>query len=234
VAWAAIGLDGFRLDAVTHRDRGLTDLRARLAGEATWDQPFYLVGETFEGDRGVIKQYVNPTTCSTASSTSAARQRVAVDPAPRRFKTDLAGFLDSTTTSTAPARSMSTSPGKSRRAARDPSAGLATVRRMGRRQGPAWQNQPQLPQSASAFSGSGSATPCSIRSRGADDLLRRRARHRRRGRPHNRHMMPWSGYTANQTCWRDQSPHSARSGPHTRRCAAAIARPSSFRRRWSI
>jgi glycosidase len=64
VAWAQrIGADGFRLDAVKHiEDAWLTDLRARLDGEVEWDQIFYLVGETYTGDRDLIRYYVNPDT----------------------------------------------------------------------------------------------------------------------------------------------------------------------------
>ena len=59
----ALGADGYRLDAVKHiEDAWLTDLRARLDGEVEWDQPFYLVGETYTGDRDLIKAYVNPQT----------------------------------------------------------------------------------------------------------------------------------------------------------------------------
>ena len=55
--------DGFRIDTVKHiEDAWLTDLRARLDGEVEWDQPFYLVGETYTGDRDLIKAYVNPQT----------------------------------------------------------------------------------------------------------------------------------------------------------------------------
>jgi glycosidase len=64
VAWARrLGVDGFRLDAVKHVETAwLTDLRARIDGEVAWDQSFYLVGETFEGDRALIKEYVDPKT----------------------------------------------------------------------------------------------------------------------------------------------------------------------------
>jgi glycosidase len=64
VQWAKkIGIDGFRLDAVKHIETSwLTDLRARIQAEVAWDQPFYMVGETFDGDKGLIKSYVNPDT----------------------------------------------------------------------------------------------------------------------------------------------------------------------------
>ncbi|HEU0034276.1 MAG TPA: alpha-amylase family glycosyl hydrolase [Kofleriaceae bacterium] len=64
VAWAKrIGIDGFRLDAVKHIETSwLTDLRARINAEVAWDQRFYMVGETFDGNRDLIKSYVNPDT----------------------------------------------------------------------------------------------------------------------------------------------------------------------------
>src|SRR5262249_32908054 len=57
--------DGMRLDAVKHIEiTWLTDLRARLTAEIepTTKQHVYLVGETFTGDQGLIKSFVNPST----------------------------------------------------------------------------------------------------------------------------------------------------------------------------
>ena len=57
------GVDGYRLDAVKHiQTSWLTDLRARIDAEVAWDQKFYMVGETFDGDRVLIKSYVDPNT----------------------------------------------------------------------------------------------------------------------------------------------------------------------------
>lgn len=58
-------IDGFRLDAVKHiEDAWITQLRARVTAEIepVTNQHFYMVGETFTGDRGTIGYYVNPTT----------------------------------------------------------------------------------------------------------------------------------------------------------------------------
>jgi glycosidase len=63
VRWARdLGLDGFRLDAIKHVAMQWTlDLRRRLAVEVeARGQPFYLVGETFTGDRGLIRDYMGP------------------------------------------------------------------------------------------------------------------------------------------------------------------------------
>ncbi|MBL9028214.1 MAG: hypothetical protein JNL21_38835 [Myxococcales bacterium] len=59
------GIDGFRLDAVKHiEDAWLLDLRSRVKAEIepTTQQHFYMVGETFTGDKGTIAYYVNPST----------------------------------------------------------------------------------------------------------------------------------------------------------------------------
>ena len=57
------GIDGFRLDAVKHiEDAWVTDLRARVKAEIepTSGEHFYMVGETFTGNRDDIKYYVDP------------------------------------------------------------------------------------------------------------------------------------------------------------------------------
>lgn len=59
------GIDGFRLDAVKHiEDSWILDLRARVQNdiETVTQQHFYMVGETFTGDKGTIAYYVDPTT----------------------------------------------------------------------------------------------------------------------------------------------------------------------------
>lgn len=57
------GVDGFRLDAVKHiRLQWLLDLRGRLTAEVepTLKQHVYLVGETYTGDQGLIKSFIDP------------------------------------------------------------------------------------------------------------------------------------------------------------------------------
>jgi glycosidase len=56
-------LDGLRLDAVKHIEVSwLTDLRDRLTKEVetTTKQHVYLVGETYTGDRALIKSFIDP------------------------------------------------------------------------------------------------------------------------------------------------------------------------------
>lgn len=55
------GIDGYRLDAVKHiKMEWLTDLRARVKTdiEPVSGEHFYMVGETFTGDKGTINKYV--------------------------------------------------------------------------------------------------------------------------------------------------------------------------------
>ena len=57
------GADGFRLDAVKHiEDQWMLDLRQRVTAEIEpgTGRHFYMVGETFTGDRNTIKYYVRP------------------------------------------------------------------------------------------------------------------------------------------------------------------------------
>lgn len=68
ISWAKeYGVDGFRLDAIKHvEDSWLADVRSRLTSEVvplqSPQQRFYLVGETFSYDPSEIKYYVDPTT----------------------------------------------------------------------------------------------------------------------------------------------------------------------------
>jgi glycosidase len=57
------GADGYRLDAVKHiEDEWLLEFRARVTEEIQEETGnyFYMVGETFTGDRDLIKYYVGP------------------------------------------------------------------------------------------------------------------------------------------------------------------------------
>ncbi len=57
------GVDGLRLDAVKHIDLSwLTDIRREVQNITPTGQRFYLVGETFTGDKGLLKQYIDPKT----------------------------------------------------------------------------------------------------------------------------------------------------------------------------
>ncbi|MBK9261565.1 MAG: hypothetical protein IPM54_17385 [Polyangiaceae bacterium] len=63
--WQQTGIDGYRLDALKHMSMSwLTDLRARTNAEidTVTGKHFYMVGETYTGDKGLIKKYVDPLT----------------------------------------------------------------------------------------------------------------------------------------------------------------------------
>lgn len=60
------GIDGYRLDALKHMSMSwLTELRARVKAEIepnNMNKHFYMVGETYTGDKNLIKKYVDPNT----------------------------------------------------------------------------------------------------------------------------------------------------------------------------
>ena len=111
IMWAKkIGADGYRLDAVKHiEDSWLTDLRARLNAEVQGDQVFYLVGETYTGDRDLIKYYVNPSTMLDGQFDFPLRAQI-LEKILRRAGNlgDLVSFLDSNADFYGPGAVMST------------------------------------------------------------------------------------------------------------------------------
>ena len=207
--WAKqLGLDGFRLDAVKHIETSwLTDLRARIVGEATWDQTFYLVGETFEGDRNFIKQYVDPATMLDGQFDFPLRASVLRVILRRQGSMgDLVGFLDSNDGFYGPGAVMSTFLGNHdvprvvHIAEDNPQFGEWDGGK-----DRAWQNQPQLPAGESAYQRLAVAYTLLYTIPGVpmvyygDEIAMPGA-----GDPDNRRMMVWSGYTANQSWLRDR------------------------------
>jgi glycosidase len=56
------GVDGYRLDAVKHIELSwLTDLRSKVS-QALGSKKFYMVGETFTDNKGLLKTYIDPAT----------------------------------------------------------------------------------------------------------------------------------------------------------------------------
>ena len=82
-----------------------SDLRARIDAEVAWDQPFYMVGETFDGNRDLIKSYVDPNTLLNGQFDFPLRGAGPEhDPAPRRLDERPVGLRSRpTTATTAPA-----------------------------------------------------------------------------------------------------------------------------------
>jgi glycosidase len=99
IEWIArSGVDGYRLDAVKHIEtQWILDLRDRLRAEVEPErgQSFYLVGETFDGDRGLIGSYVNPDTMLDGQFDFPLRAQLVRNLLRREgHMGELAGFLD--------------------------------------------------------------------------------------------------------------------------------------------
>ena len=95
-------VDGFRLDAVKHIEVSwLTDLRTRLTSEIepTTNQHVYLVGETFTGDRALIKSFIDPCTKLDGQFDFPLRVQLVQNILLRQGKMqDLQGLMDSNNT----------------------------------------------------------------------------------------------------------------------------------------
>ncbi len=92
------GIDGFRLDAVKHIDvQWLIDLRTRVKSEVEPEtgEHFYMVGETFEGDRSVIAHYVTPTMLDGQFDFPLRMELVAKLILRKGAMSELAAFMDS-------------------------------------------------------------------------------------------------------------------------------------------
>jgi glycosidase len=208
VSWAKrIGIDGFRLDAVKHIETSwLTDLRARIDAEVAWDQHFYMVGETFDGNRDLIKSYVDPNTMLDGQFDFPLRGQV-LGTLLRRdgSMNDLAGFLASNDGFYGNGAVMSTFLGnhdvpRAVHLAED--SPLWGPWDGGKER--AWSNQPGQPTSANPYQRLAVAYALLFTSPGipmvyyGDEYGLAGA-----GDPDNRHMMPWSGYSAPQLALRD-------------------------------
>ncbi len=204
------GVDGFRLDAVKHiEDAWLLDLRARVKAEVepTSMQHFYMVGETFTGDKGTIAYYVNPSTMLDGQFDFPLRHAIVGSVLARSANMfDLDGFLGGNDGFYG-AGVMSTFVGnhdvpRSIHFAQDqpiwtdPWAG-------GKER--AWTNQPGLPGGMSAFERMATAFAVIFTLPGVplvyygDEFGMPGA-----GDPDNRRFMQWSGYSQGQTFLRDR------------------------------
>ncbi|MDB4964727.1 MAG: uncharacterized protein JWN44_416 [Myxococcales bacterium] len=201
------GFDGFRLDAVKHIEVSwLTDLRAKLLTdvEAVSKQHVYLVGETFTGDRNVIKGFISPCTQLDGQFDFPLRAQLVQNVVMRQGKmSDLVTFMDSNT-SFYGVSVMSTFLGN-HDVPRTVHFGEDTplwsdVWANGKDRN--WSNTPGQPASASAYERLAVGFALLWTNRGApmiyygDEIGLAGA-----GDPDNRRMMPWNaaGYSAAQT-----------------------------------
>jgi glycosidase len=182
----------------------LTDFRARLLSdvEATTKQHVYLVGETFTGDRNLIKSFISP--CSMLDGQFDFPLRAALDQAVLMRQTnmsDLIAFMDSNT-SFYGLSVMSTFVGnhdvpRSIHFADDTPL-WTDVWANGKDRN--WSNQPSQPTSSNAYERLAVAFAILWTNRGApmmyygDEIGLAGA-----GDPDNRRMMPWTNYSAAQS-----------------------------------
>jgi glycosidase len=208
VQWAKkLGVDGFRLDAVKHIETSwLTDVRARVNAEVAFDQKFYMVGETYDGSRDIIKSYVNPNTMLDGQFDFPLRASI-LEKIVRRDgqMNDLVGFLDSNDSFYGTGSVMSTFIGN-----HDVPRAIHTAQdtpMFGAWDGgkwAAWSGQPSLPTSANPFERLMVAYTLLYTIPGipmiyyGDEWGMPGA-----GDPDNRRFMQWSGYTSNQQKLRD-------------------------------
>ncbi len=202
------GADGFRLDAVKHiEDSWVTELRSKVTSqiEPTSKQHFYMVGETFTGDRNAIRYYVQPNMLDGQFDFPLRAEMLKTLLIRSAPLSELDSFL-ATNDNFYGSGIMSTFIGNHdvpraiEFALDTPMWGNEWADGKDR----AWQNQPTTPTSASPYERLATAYTVLFTLRGipliyyGDEIGLPGA-----GDPDNRRMMQWSGYTQNQIMLRD-------------------------------
>jgi glycosidase len=204
------GVDGYRLDAVKHIETSwITELRTRVMYEVepVRNQHFYMVGETFTGDRAFIKSFLDPCRMLDGQFDFPLRNQVILSLLLRSGPmSDLISFMDQNATFYGNAI-MSTFIGnhdvpRSIHFAQD-SPLWTDPWANGRDRN--WSNQPGLVAETSAYERLSVAFALLLTNRGipliyyGDEIGLPGA-----GDPDNRRMMTWSGYNAGQNLLLDR------------------------------
>ena len=198
------GIDGFRLDAVKHiADAWLFDMRARVQAdiEPVTQEHFYMVGETFTGDKATIKYYVRPDMLDGQFDFPLRMQLAASVLMRQGSMGDLAGFLDDNDGYYGDGV-MSTFIGNHDipRAIHLAEDVPVWDNQWSDGKDLAWMNKPGLPDGMAAFERLGLAFTILFTTRGAplvyygDEVGMPGA-----GDPDNRRFMQWDGYSSGQS-----------------------------------
>jgi glycosidase len=202
--WIAdTGVDGFRLDAVKHiEDEWLLELRERVSTEveSRTQEHFYMVGETFTGDKPTIAHYVNPDMLDGQFDFPLRMEMARVVLMRQGSMSDLASFMDDNDGYYG-AAVMSTFIGNHDipRAIHLAQDTPVWDNQWADGKDRAWSNQPGLPGGTSAFERLGNAFTILMTTAGAplvyygDEVGMPGA-----GDPDNRRFMQWDGYSAGQ------------------------------------
>ncbi|MHB8420224.1 MAG: alpha-amylase family glycosyl hydrolase [Myxococcales bacterium] len=198
------GADALRLDAVKQIDSSwLTELRSQVNAQIhpPGGTPFYLIGETFSGDRTVLAADVSPTLLDGQFDFPLRAQLVLNLLTRQGSMQDLGGFLAGNLGYYGSGAIMGNFIGnhdvpRAIQFAND-TPDWTDPWALGKER--AWSNQPQLPSDAAPFERLGNAFAVLFTLPGiplvyyGDEIGLNGA-----GDPDNRHPMPWSGYSAAQ------------------------------------
>ncbi len=204
------GVDGYRLDAVKHIEQSwLYDLRRRVRQEIEPNsgERFYMVGETFSPDSGLIGSYVDPLTQLDGQFDFPLRAELTRELLRREGSlVDLAGFLDYNSRVYREGSIMSTFIGnhdlpRAIHLAED----TPLFGDWDSGQGRGWDNRPAQPSAKSAYERLGLAFGFLMTSPGVpliyygDEIGMAGA-----GDPDNRRFMQWEGLSDNQLWLRER------------------------------